>query len=78
MKITMARKITVTVGRHSGSVNEYTIDIANPTVQDALDKAGIDLTKGDRIRLNGDTVMVGDKIANDDVITVTGRVSGGC
>lgn len=73
----MARSITVTVGRHSGSVNDYTIATANPTVGDALEQAGIELTKGDRIRLNGDTVLAGDKISNDDVITVTGRVSGG-
>lgn len=73
----MARTISVTVGRSSGKIEVYTITASKPTVQDALDTAGISLTKGDRIRLNGDTVQAGDSIENKDIITIAGRVSGG-
>lgn len=73
----MARQILVKVGRMGGRVEEYSIAGASPTVADALEAADIHVSKGDRIRLNAETVNQGDEVRNGDIITVAGKVSGG-
>lgn len=77
MKITMARQITVQVGRNGGRVEKYALTLASPTIADALEAADITLTKGDKIRLNGDSAYEADDIKNGDIITIAGKVSGG-
>ena len=73
----MARQVLVKVGRNGGRVEEYAITTSDPTVSDALEAADIHLSKGERIRLNGDAAAEGDEVRNGDIITIAGKVSGG-
>ena len=63
-------EILVKVGRTGGRVEEYSLEGDEPTVEDALQAAGITLTKGERIRLNGETADEGDSVDDGDIITV--------
>lgn len=70
-------EILVKVGRTGGRVEEYSLTGTEPTVADALEAAGLSVSKGDRIRVNGDTAEDDTILENGDVITVSGKVSGG-
>lgn len=70
-------EILVKVGRTGGRVEEYSLTGDEPTVADALQAAGITISKGDRIRLNGDTADEDETVEDQDIITVAGKVSGG-
>lgn len=67
----------VKVGRSGGRVEEYSLTEEDPTVADALAAAGISISKGDRIRLNGETADEDEDVEDGDIITVAGKVSGG-
>ena len=66
----------VKVGRSGGRVEEYSLTGDEPTVADALAAAGIRLTKGDRIRLGGQSADEDEIVENGDIITIGGKVSG--
>lgn len=70
-------EILVKVGRTGGRVEEYSLEGDEPTVSDALQAAGITISKGDRIRLNGETADEDDEVEDGDIITIAGKVSGG-
>ncbi len=72
-----ASEIIVKIGRTGGRVEEYSIEGTDPTVEDALEVADISISKGDKIRLNGDSVDEDTVVENGDIITISGRVSGG-
>jgi sulfur carrier protein ThiS len=77
-KETNEEKVTlVKVSRTGGRVEEYALEGEEPTVGDALQKAGITLTKGDRVRIGGDVVDVDTIVDDGDIITIAGKVSGG-
>jgi sulfur carrier protein ThiS len=67
----------VKVGRTGGRVEEYSLEGDEPTVADALQAAGITISKGDRIRLNGETATEDDEVQSGDIVTIAGKVSGG-
>lgn len=70
-------EILVKVGRSGGRVEEFAITGEDLTVADALEAAGISVTKGDRIRVNSEIADKSDDISDGDIITVSGKVSGG-
>lgn len=67
----------VKVGRTGGRVEEYSLEGEEPTIADALSAAGITISKGDRIRLNGDAAEEDEVVQGGDIITIAGKVSGG-
>lgn len=67
----------VKVGKTGGKVETYSLMGDEPTVSDALEAAGITLSKGDRIRVNGDAADEDDAVYSDDIVTIAGKVSGG-
>jgi hypothetical protein len=67
----------VKISRTGGRVEEYQLDGDEPTVGDALQKAGITLVKGDRVRIGGDQADEDTIVDDGDIITIAGRVSGG-
>lgn len=67
----------VKVGKTGGKVETYSLMGSEPTVADALEAASITLSKGDRIRVNGDAAEEDQEVYDDDIITVAGKVSGG-
>lgn len=67
----------VKVGKTGGKVDTYSLEGNEPTVADALEAAGIVLAKGERVRVNGDAADEDQEVYSDDIITVTGKVSGG-
>jgi molybdopterin converting factor small subunit len=69
--------ITVKISRTGGQVTEYSLEGDDPTVGDALEAARIEISKGDRIRVNGELVDEDTVVSQDDIITITGKVSGG-
>lgn len=68
-------QIIVKVGRPGGKIEEYSLD-EDSTVEDALKAADIDTSKGDRIRVNNDSVVLDDVLEHGDLITVAGKVAG--
>ena len=74
---TEEEEVIVKIGRSGGRVESYSIEGSDPTVADALEAAGISLTKGERIRLNGESADEDEEIQTDDIITIAGKVSGG-
>jgi uncharacterized protein YabE (DUF348 family) len=68
---------TVKVGRTGGKVEEYELEGEEPTVGDALEEAGISVSKGDRIRMDGDLVDRDTIVEAGAIIMVSGKVSGG-
>ena len=72
-----ADETLVKVGRTGGRVEEYSLEGDEPTVADALAAAGISISKGDRIRLNGDAADEDEAVQDGDIVTVAGKVSGG-
>ena len=70
-------EILVSVGRTGKKVERYSITAEDPTVEDALEAAGITVSKGDRVRLDGETVELDEPIEDGAIITVAGKVSGG-
>ena len=70
-------EVLVKVGRSGGRVEEYSLTGDEPTVADALAAASISISKGDRIRLNGETADEDEVVEDGDIITVAGKVSGG-
>lgn len=75
----MAKKkfTTVRVGRTGGRIEKYELEGDEPTVGEALEEAGISTTKNDRIRLDGDIVDEDTIVSEGQIITVSGKVSGG-
>lgn len=69
--------VTVKVGRTGGKVEEYELEGDEPTVGDALEEAGISVSKGDRIRMDGDLVDRDTILEEGAIIMVSGKVSGG-
>lgn len=74
---TEENEIIVKVGRTGKKVETYSITAEDPTVEDALEAAGITVSKGDRVRLDGETVELDEAIEDGAIITVAGKVSGG-
>lgn len=74
---TTEQETMVKVGRSGGRVEEYSLTGEDPTVEDALRAAGVNTTKGDRIRLNGETADEDEIVEDGDIITIAGKVSGG-
>lgn len=68
-------EVLVKVGRSGGEVKEYSVS-EDATVLDVLNAAGITLTKGERLRLNGDAVEEDDAVDDGDIITISGKVAG--
>lgn len=67
----------VKIVKTGGKIEEYLFEGDEPTVDDALEAAGMEITKGQRVRMDGDLVD-GDTIVEDgSVLTVTGKVAGG-
>ena len=71
-----AKPIEVKLGRMGGVVSTYLLE-EESTVFDLLEKADIDFSKGDRVRVNS-TPAEGDTILEDgDIVTLSSKVSGG-
>lgn len=70
-------EISVKVGRTGGRVEEYLLEGDEPTVGDALAAAGIELSKGQRVRVGGESAEEDTIVEDGDIITVQGKVSGG-
>lgn len=76
-KVEEEQETLVKVGRTGGRVEEYSLEGDEPTVGDALALAGLSVSKGDRIRLNGDAADEDTIVEDGDIITMAGKVSGG-
>lgn len=76
-KVETEEEVLVKVGRSGGRVEEYSLTGEEPTVGDALVAAGITISKGDRIRLNGETADEDEIVEEGDIVTIAGKVSGG-
>ena len=71
-----ATPIEVKLGRMGGVVSTYLLE-EDSTVFDLLEKADIDFSKGDRVRVNSEPAE-GDTILEDgDIVTLSSKVSGG-
>lgn len=70
-----SEEVLVKVGRSGGKVEEYSVS-EDATVLDVLNAAGLTLTKGERLRLNGGAAEEDDGIDDGDVITISGKVAG--
>ena len=67
---------TVKVGRTGGRVESYELEGDEPTVGEALEEAGLSVSKGDRIRMDG-VIVDRDTIVEDGaIIMVAGKVAG--
>lgn len=66
----------VKVARTGGRVSEVSVE-SGATVEDALEASRIDYSSTDRIRKNGNTADLDDKVSKNDVITVAGKIKGG-
>lgn len=76
-KVEVVEQTTVKVVKTGGKIEEYLLEGHEPTVDDALEAAGMDLIKGQRVRMDGELVD-GDTIVEEGaIITVTGAVAGG-
>lgn len=71
------RPTLVKVVRTGGEVKEYAVEEANPTVADVLAVADLDLTKGDRVRVNGRTADEETAVHSGDIVSLAGKVAGG-
>ncbi len=75
---TRGRQILVKVGRLGGEVIEYALN-GNPTIEKALDAAGIELDEDQVARVNGTAVEdLSEDLKNGDIVTVAGQVKGAC
>lgn len=78
----MARKhkvetISVKVMRTGGRTVKVKLEGDEPTIDDALSEADIELSKGDRVRLNNEPATGDTVLEEGDIITVGGKISGG-
>ena len=76
-KKTASTEITVKFGRTGGVVSEYLLDDGK-SVEDLLEMANADFSKGDRVRLNGDVLEDLETVLEaGDIVTMSSKVSGG-
>lgn len=69
--------IFVKVARTGSSVQEVCLN-GDRTVKGALDAYGVDIEKEDHIRVNGVPKSLEDGLKMGDIVTVAGRIQGGC
>ncbi len=66
---TSSSRISVMVGRFGSDPETLTVK-ANGTVDDVLEKAGINLSEGERAWLNGGRAKLTDKVRKGDIVSV--------
>ena len=67
--------ITLKIGMFPGRLNEYAME-SGVTVREALDMADIELNSESDVKLDGESVSLGDTINRDGTLVVTKRIKG--
>ena len=67
---------SVKVVRVPGASNEVTLDAANPTIEDALDAAGVTLGENEKVSLNGADASPDDSVTDGDKVLVSKGAKG--
>lgn len=68
-------EMLVKVGRSGGEVKEYAVK-DRATLLDVLEVAGLVLTQGERVRVNGESASEDDIVEDGDIVIVSGKVAG--
>lgn len=77
-RTTVDKVIFVKVAKTGGAVTEVTLNnTTGKTVADALDAASMELSSGQRIRVDGKTADEDTTLKDGSVIVISGSIKGG-
>lgn len=72
-----SRNILVKVAKTGGAVTEVLLDSTNNTVADALSAASMELSAGQRVRVDNRTADEDTELKNGSVVVISGSIKGG-
>ena len=77
-KATTSRRgeLTVKIGRATEPIEEVTLS-KGATIEDALEKAGIDVSESESLWVDGEKAEFDSEVEDNDIIQITGKKEGG-